>query len=162
MCINNNENAGILKTTSIGDWRIRNSGGGGGSLNALWGYWLVYPCLLSSFTRICFVVPYPILTTVAYFTQAIFNVHLGDKMHVLLWTAKVSLLSLLKNDVIFGRIRSFFGGGCTLSLSGSHVSMQSLKCVSLYNTEGASFSNKKETSFCIFKIRNIILSITHW
>ena len=32
--------------------------------------------------------------------------------------------------------------------------------ISLYNTEGAPFPLRKEISFCVRKIRNIILSIT--
>ena len=40
------------------------------------------------------------------------------------------------------------GGGCTLSLSGPHVS--------------SPFLLREETSFCVRKIRNIILSITNW
>ena len=70
------------------------------------------------------------------------------------------------STVLYRRVRSFFGGG-----EGGRVHFklertscqQSLKYIFLYNKEGAPFSTeKKETCFCVTKIRNIILSISHW
>ena len=67
-------------------------------------------------------------------------------------------------NMIHRRARSFFGGGgggvhFKLELTSCH---QSFKYISLYNTERATFSSLKETSLCVRKIRNIVLSITHW
>ena len=63
----------------------------------------------------------------------------------------------------FRRIRSFFGGGVHFKVERTSCQL-SIKYISLYNTEGAPFSTvqRKETSFCVRKIRNIILSITDW
>ena len=53
------------------------------------------------------------------------------------------------------------GGGCTLSLIGPHVS--SPKNIYLCTIrEVHPFLLRKETSFCVREIRNIIVSITDW
>ena len=73
-------------------------------------------------------------------------------------------LGLLKNEPMLVDEYAAFsaGGGVHFKLERTSC-QQSLKYLSLYNTEGAPFpSEKKETSFCVIKIRNIILSITHW
>ena len=69
------------------------------------------------------------------------------------------LLTLLKN-VTPGAYAAFSAGG-----GGVHFKLernscqQSLNYISLYNTKGAPFLLRKEMSFCVRKIRNIILTM---
>ena len=54
-----------------------------------------------------------------------------------------------------------FRRGCTLSLSGPNVSSPWNTYLCIIRKVHA-FLLRKEISFCVRKIRNIILSITHW
>ena len=60
---------------------------------------------------------------------------------------------------VAGAYAAFLAEGVHFKLERTSC-QQSLKYISLYNTEGAPFSTeKKETYFCLIKIRNIILGI---
>ena len=53
------------------------------------------------------------------------------------------------------------GGGCTLSLSGPHVSSSLNIYLCIIRKVHPSLL-KKNPFFCVLKIRNIVLSITKW
>ena len=60
------------------------------------------------------------------------------------------------------RVRSFLGGGVHFKLERTSC-QQSLKYISVYIIRKVHpFLLKKETGFCVIKIRNIILTIIHW
>ena len=78
------------------------------------------------------------------------------------WLYSHKILDRLKNVNKLRRVRSFFGGEVHFKLERT-LFQQSLTYISMYNTEGASFSSEERKMFlCNFKIRIIILTITHW